>query len=319
MSENITRGFKRKTIAKTIRHKLNKWVESIEDEKLRAEILDDCIVTGGAITSMLLGQNPNDYDVYFKSKSVAKKVAEHYLKAYLGHETMKVSKIEVMDTSDGQGVAVFVKSSGIIEAGTDLAGYDYFESLSPNTMTKYFDEAAEKAKAEKAKYRPLMISSNAITLSDDIQIILRFCGDPETIHQFYDFVHCTNYYTKASGVVLKADAMEATLTRELKYVGSKFPLCSMFRLKKFIKRGWTITAGDMLKIGWDMNQLKLDNPEVLREQLIGMDAAYFHQVLRMLKDKGFGDPGVELDRTYLFECIERVFDQDSDTPDHDDE
>lgn len=322
MTEQIpVRGFKRKTIAKTIRAKIKSWCASIDDEAVKEAIMKDAIVTGGAIASMLQGRNPNDYDVYFRTKESAKLVAEYYLKSYMGKETVKISKIKVDDTGDGKGIAIYIKSAGVLGEDTDTEAYEYFESLPYNEMAKFFEEEidAKEITEEKKKYRPLMISSNAITLSNEVQIVLRFCGDPQTIHEFYDFIHCTNYFTEEEGVVLNAAAMEAILTKELKYVGSKFPLCSMFRLKKFIKRGWTVSAGDMLKIGWDINGLNLDQPETLREQLIGMDAAYFHQVLTMLKEKGFGQPNFELDRTYLFECINRVFDQDTNVPDHEED
>jgi hypothetical protein len=36
---------------------MDMWLESIEDEKLRAEVQNNCIVTGGAIASMLLGED----------------------------------------------------------------------------------------------------------------------------------------------------------------------------------------------------------------------------------------------------------------------
>lgn len=319
-TEIPVRGFKKKTIEKTIKAKIKSWCASLPDEQLKEAIEKDAIITGGAIASMLLGKNPNDYDVYFRTKETAQKVAEYYLQAYMGKETRKISAIEVRDTPDGLGVAIFIKSSGILEGeDADLASYQYFESLPPSAIAKFFDndKEPEQPKEEK-KYRPLMLSSNAITLSNDIQIVLRFCGEPETIHTFYDFAHCTNYYTQETGAVLKPKALECLLTKELKYIGSKFPLCSMFRLKKFMKRGFSITAGDMLKIAWDINQLNLNDPHVLREQLIGMDAAYFHQVLGLLKARGFGTPGFELDRTYLFECVERVFD-DSDIPDHEED
>ena len=104
---------------------------------------------------------------------------------------------------------------------------------------------------------------------------------------------------------LRVEALESTLARELKYVGSRYPVCSMFRLKKFIKRGWTITAGEMLKIAWDISKLDLNDREVLQDQLTGVDAAYFRQIIDLLaKD----DKPIE--RTYLFELINRIFDED---------
>lgn len=72
-------GYKPKTIEKIIQNKINHWVKSIDSEELRNKILNDYIVTGGAITSMLLGENPNDFDVYFHTAEIAKEVADYYI------------------------------------------------------------------------------------------------------------------------------------------------------------------------------------------------------------------------------------------------
>jgi hypothetical protein len=148
------------------------------------------------------------------------------------------------------------------------------------------------------------MTTNAITLTDQIQIVLRFVGPANEIHKNYDFVHTTNYFTESEGAILNQPALESILARELKYVGSLYPICSVFRIKKFIQRGWTITAGEMLKIAWDISKLNLNDREVLQDQLTGVDAAYFNQLISMLKE------GEEIDRTYLFELVNRVFDQD---------
>jgi hypothetical protein len=136
-----------------------------------------------------------------------------------------------------------------------------------------------------------------------VQVIFRFTGPPEEIHHNFDFVHCTNWYADGE-LHLNQAALEAILSKELQYIGSLYPICSVFRIKKFLQRGWTITAGTMLKISWDISELDLSQREVLQEQLVGMDAAYFHQVIALLRE------GDTIDRTYLYELINRVFDTD---------
>lgn len=44
---------------------------------------------------------------------------------------------------------------------------------------------------------------------------------------------------------------------------------------------------------------------VLRDQLTGMDSAYFDQVLRMLEARK--EPGKEIDDTYLMQVVDKVF------------
>lgn len=158
------------------------------------------------------------------------------------------------------------------------------------------------------KYRPVFLSDNAITLSNKVQLVIRFFGTPEEIHSNYDFMHCTSYWVAKTGeLVLPAVALEALLTRELVYNGSKYPLASIIRTRKFIQRGWSVNAGQYLKMCLQLNELDLENIEVLEDQLIGMDAAYFKQVLDYIKNRQEEDPEFKLTSAYLIEIIDRMF------------
>jgi hypothetical protein len=141
-------------------------------------------------------------------------------------------------------------------------------------------------------------------LSGQVQLVIRFYGTPEQIHENYDYVHATNYWTSWDRkVTLRVEALECLLTRELRYIGSKYPICSLVRARKFIQRDWSINAGQFLKIAWQINELNLKDFSVLREQLVGMDMAYFSQVLSALYEK---DPN-KINSAYLTEVIDRIF------------
>ena len=79
----------------------------------------------------------------------------------------------------------------------------------------------------------------------------------------------------------------------------------MFRLKKFIKRGWTVTAGEMLKIAWDINALDLQNIAVLQDQLVGVDYVYFSNMVSRLQTRGEAGNG-PYDRDYLMDLIDEM-------------
>ncbi len=148
------------------------------------------------------------------------------------------------------------------------------------------------------------MSTNAITLSHKVQVVLRFYGEPEEIHKNYDFVHCTNYWSSWDGkLTLHQPSLESLLAKELRYVGSKYPICSLFRLRKFIQRGWTVNAGQILKIAFQVSELNLSDFTVLEDQLTGVDVAYFVQIIDKLKDK---DPE-KVNAAYLVEIIDRMF------------
>lgn len=302
MEQKVKRGFKRKTIEQTITNKIKGWLATIDDIALRDEVKKHYIVTGGAITSMLQGDLPNDYDIYLDNTDVAARLASYYVSRLPTPDNEKTRTPIVEVPPEGGRVTIKVQSAGIAGEEVDQDEYDYFEQYTnPNSkIAQYLDGAMQK---DTGKYTALAITTNAITLTDKVQIVLRFVGPANEIHKNYDFVHTTNYFTEEEGVVLNQPALESILAKELKYVGSLYPICSLFRIKKFIRRGWTITAGEMLKIAWDVSKLDLNNRAVLQDQLTGVDAAYFNQLIGLLKD------GEEIDRTYLFELINRVFDE----------
>jgi hypothetical protein len=305
------RGFKRSTIENIITNKINSGLKHVDNEEIKKVILENYILTGGAITSLLQGENPNDYDLYFKDYKSARAVANYYITKL--NSTNPFVKIFI-DDSVTDRIKIVIKSSGVVQGQQDTQeGYDYFEGIEGPQATTVIESYLNKEGVKsKEKYAIAMVTSNAISLNNDIQLIFRFFGDPEEIHENYDFIHVTNYFTKEEGLVLKVEALEAILSKTLHYVGSRYPICSMFRIRKYINRGWTISAGEMLKIAFDINKLELEDMDVLYEQLVGVDAAYFHQLISMLKEFQAKNPDVDIDRSYLFQLINKVFDKTND-------
>ena len=138
-----------------------------------------------------------------------------------------------------------------------------------------------------------------------MQIVIRFYGTPDEIHDNYDFVHAKCYWTyHEDKLVTPVEALRSMQSKVLKYEGSLYPICSVFRCRKFISRGWKISAGEMLKMCLQISEIDLKNPTVLREQTTGIDAAYFHMLLSAI------DSGREVDSAYLITIIDRIFSQE---------
>ena len=288
---------KAKTIKKVLRAKIDEWLASIEDERIRKLAADQSIVTGGAIASMLLNEAVNDYDVYFKSRDAAFSIAEYYVARFAQSASHGI-KVQIED--DGR-IRIVTKNGYRGETAGDVTTLQ-----DSGEIEDTFEETEAIALADdgKPKYRPVFLSTNAITLSQKVQLILRFYGEPDAIHENYDFVHCTNYWCSwNSELTLRQDALESLLARELRYVGSKYPVCSVMRLRKFIKRNWTINAGQILKMCMQISELDLTDPKVLEDQLTGVDSAYFMQVMQRLNEK---DPE-KVNAAYLVEIIDRMF------------
>lgn len=318
---------KAKTIKAVIRKKVDEWLASLPEE-LRELVKNQVVVTGGCIASMLLREKVNDFDIYLRSRSATARLAQHYVRQFLGDSDYKKNangihcKIYV-DESKEDRISIVVKSAGVAdERAAEGKPYEYFEASEDGAAGQYVAEvmddpgdiqdqleATEKAVLEqqeddKPRYRPVFLSTNAITLSQRIQIVTRFYGEPDEIHANYDFAHCMNYWTSWNNeLMLRQPALEALLTKELRYVGSKYPLCSLIRIRKFTGRGWTINAGQILKAVIQLNEMDLANPAVLQEQLTGVDAAYFCELMAKVKAQ---DPE-KINSAYLVEIVDRLF------------
>jgi|GEM_PF-326962 len=288
-----------KNIAKALNAKMTDWLKNIDDEAIKKEIKENAIITGGALVSLLQGESPNDYDVYFKTRESCEKVARYYANIWnRKHPDKPMVQIQTDETTGR--ITAFIKSAGIAVEDGESAIDDETEPDVENT------DGEQKEK--KAPYRPRYFSTNAISLSDKIQIVIRFYGDVAQIHENYDFVHCTcSYDFKANKVNLPARALEAIINKELYYTGSKYPLCSIIRSRKFVTRGWFINAGQYLKMCLQLNELDLKDFKVFQDQLAGVDSAYFSRAIALIAAKKESDPEFEVDNTYLFEIINRIF------------
>jgi hypothetical protein len=310
---NVQMGAKRKTIIKVIHEAVDGWLASLPPE-LCKEVAPDVIVTGGSIASLLLGECIKDFDVYLRTNRSAELLARHYCDIFNGlhpgrthrpyvryYDPESSEEIYEPGPDDYQGVVgIFVSSSGIAGDPDRL----------PVPIEEGFLSPVEETPPEDARYTPVFLSQNAITLSDKIQIVLRFTGEVQEIHSNYDYVHATCSYEYAQRrLTLPGAALESMLARELVYTGSLYPLCSLFRMRKFLDRGWRISAGEIVKMAVQISQLDLLDINVLRQQLIGVDAAYFFHLIARLRTFADSNPGTPLDSGYIIGIIDELADR----------
>jgi len=277
-----------KTISKILKNKLEDWLSTITDELLRNDVKKNILVSWWSITSMFLNEDINDFDIYINDMGVLKDLVLYYTKPY---------NIEVLDW----------RFDRIIDNDIDCIDAIVRRTLKENQIKlnlvslKVNEKATEE---ELKKYIPLFFSPNAISLSNKIQIVCRFHWDNVQIHKTFDFIHATNYFTFEEWLVTNKEALESILTKQLKYQGSLYPLTTIVRIKKFLKRGWNISALEMLKVMFQISELDLKNPDVLEEQLIWVDVAYFSKLIEILRNTS------ELDSHYLNTIIDRVFNKE---------
>jgi hypothetical protein len=197
-----------KTIRKNIEMKMDQWLATITDESLRKKVKSNILVSGGSITSLFLNEKVNDYDVYIMDHDVLVELAAYYTAPFSNIKILDGEKKDLLNPGDNGIYAVSVAN------------------LKPDQVKLYFEEKNGGMKVNEGKeqgkfeYFPVFFSPNAISLSDNVQVVLRFHGDAETIHKTFDFIHATNYFTFKDGLVTNKPALESILTKQLKYQGS---------------------------------------------------------------------------------------------------
>jgi len=311
---------KRKTLKAVLRKKFDHFVKSIEDDKVRQLVNNNSIITGGCIASMWLKEKVNDYDIYFTNKETVLAVCNYYCDKFNDYNgTQKFSIIDgTIPVEDYKIDGVYVSQSwydnnvteGRIKIRIESAGIasvpdiDYEDADFDNDDNDDNDDEINVDDTQE-QYRPVYISANAITLDNDIQLIIRFFGDAKEIHSNYDFEHCKCWWSSVDNILeCPSKSLECLLARDLVYSGSKYPLASIIRSRKFINRGFTINAGQYLKMCIELNSYDLTDLNVLEDQLTGVDAYWFSEMLACVDTDKLS---TSEDNSYMFELINKFF------------
>ena len=329
-----------KTMKQILNKKINDWFNTIEDDAVLAAIKKDLIITGGCFTSLIQNEKPNDFDCYFRTKETLLLVANYYVNIWnkthkdqenkIGSKTkvfvldgenpstelldyynikqLSDSKSRMISNTPADRVKIIFPSDGVVGNTEDIKMPA--DELDSNDIINFLDDLDNISSEEKdiKKYKPVFITTNAISLSDKIQLIIRFYGDSEEIHKNFDFEHTKSYYDFGENkLVIPKSVYEYTTNKTLKYTGSLYPVCSLFRLRKFIKRGWTINAGQILKISMQISELNLLDIDVLEEQLIGVDSIYFANLIKQFNVSKSNNPDFVLNCSYVISIIDKIF------------
>ena len=328
----------RKTIKQVLIKKINNFLESIDDNVVKGVIKKDIIISGGCFTSMLQNESPKDFDCYFRTKSTTLLVANYFAKKWNENHVDQIMVLDGENPSEEilnyynikkisdcsprmianttpDRIKMIFPSQGIV-GDTDAInsneelGIDTKQTMSEIEMITELDDtsANEIIKNEKKEYFPVFISTNAITLSNGIQLVVRFYGEPDKIHETYDFEHTKAYFDYDNDdLSISVEVYECVMNKVLRYTGSKYPVCSIFRVRKFLERGWTINAGQLLKMCIQISELNLMNIDVLEDQLIGVDSLYFMNLIEQFRKMKEQDVNFEITPNYIISIIDKIF------------
>ena len=265
-------------IAERLDKEVVKWVSSIKNEEVRKVAKQNAIVAGGAIASLIQGEEPKDIDIYFRSPDAAAMVLGYYINNYMENSNIGYYERKC-GPEDLPGVTITFPTRDAMWVGPKV-------ELSVGCSKEGSDDGLVTSSDTKNEYTPKCLTASALSLTNGVQLIHRFCGPPERITDTFDFVHCTGTFDcELYKLNISREVYHSIVNKRLIYIGSRYPVCSLFRIRKFIHRGWHIGAGDVLKMAIQVSQLDLLKYEVLVDQLIGVDYLYFLSLINSLSEE----------------------------------
>lgn len=142
--------------------------------------------------------------------------------------------------------------------------------------------------------RPEFLSDNAITWKRkahgsrrvfQVQLITRFTGTPREIFEWFDFTIVQDAYDFIYNEFSFGDRFfQDIAARKLVFCGkSKFPICAMYRTKKYIARGYNCPGSTIMHIALSIVRLEIKTYKDLKEQLMGIDTQYLIDLLSQEK------------------------------------
>lgn len=247
-------------IANHLREQVDRWADTLPPDLAR-QVSTGVIIAGGSLVSLITDTDVNDYDVYLRSRSLANQMVYYY--ASVWEQDHPGSQVRVVTDGGVSRVSHPVADSW---PGSDVSIMDTPRNPDPDK-----------------EYHPVCITHNAITLGGRIQVVTRFAGDRDEILRNFDFLHCTCSWSSATNqVYTPSDALMSIINHELVYIGSLYPLCSVIRADKYVRRGYTCAPREYLKMLYQVNQLDLTDISVLKDQLAGVDTVAFSELIQQL-------------------------------------
>jgi hypothetical protein len=170
---------------------------------------------------------------------------------------------------------------------------------------------------------PVFVSENAETYSRrnkgsnkkySVQLITRFTGPPSAIFSNFDFTITMGCYSFAEeGFVLHERFLADIAKRRLVYSGgSQFPICAMYRTKKYQARGYTLPGSTIMHIALSIVRLDIKGYKELKQQLLGIDTSMLQNLLDSPKYRSKIEGNVPIDYGEFIEDAFKKIEGDTD-------
>jgi hypothetical protein len=194
-----------------------------------------------------------------------------------------LNSTNVLDELDRLGVMLCGGAINSIFSGNPVNDLDFYVRESKDIpevkmlLLKWFPEVAHRSLNATTYKRKAEGSRKKYT----VQIIERFTGPPDTIFDWFDFTITHGCYCFASREFRFGFRFFPDLAaKRLVYSGnSKYPICAMYRTKKYQDRGYSLSGATIMHIALSIVQLDIRTYHDLKQQLMGIDTMYLQNLL----------------------------------------
>ena len=123
---------------------------------------------------------------------------------------------------------------------------------------------------------------------DCYQLICASFGTPESVIKRFDFTCCMAAWNpKTQEFLLDPLFLKHSSQRRLIFnTATEFPICSLWRAFKFVKRGWKLPGTEAIKISLRVHSLNIADRQELKRQLMGIDTLFLKDLTDALTEKG---------------------------------
>jgi hypothetical protein len=185
-------------------------------------------------------------------------------------------------------------------SGTQINDLDFFfYSESGLESMKNIFESDKKYPLKFSTDSALSYSCNGIK----VQLIKKIYGNEWDIIKQFDFKICMAAFNPVlQSYTVDNDFFYDLSRRRLTYNPGNYPIASLWRVKKFIKRGYEFPPIDSIKLALTINNLHISTYEELKSQLEGIDTAFLKDLTDMLIEKS----GEKYDIKVAFDMMDRI-------------
>lgn len=140
----------------------------------------------------------------------------------------------------------------------------------------------------------------------NIQLIKKIYGTPKEIINQFDFTICMCAYDPINDKFVMHDNFLNHLAMKLVYYNpGKYPINSLYRMKKYMEKGYNVPAVEIIKIALTINNLKMENYRDLRDQLEGIDTVLLADITDALMEK----KDIKYEFTEALEFMNKILDE----------